>query len=78
MKRTDLIALAELLAEGIVTGDEAQRLADFLRQIAESQPVAYAIGDADDVGRGFCWHRPEEYGYDPEGFRPLYTLPLED
>lgn len=78
MKRTDLIALAELLAEGIVTGDEAQRLADFLLQIAQAQPVAVRHNfDGDgwlyiDGGSGSDWLT--RYG-DAEA---LYTLPLED
>ena len=41
MKRTDLIALADLLAAGTITDSESQRLVGFLRQIAQAQPVAW-------------------------------------
>lgn len=78
MKRTDLSALTELLAAGTITDSEADRLADFLRQIDQAQPVAVRHNfDGDgwlylDGGSGSDWLT--RHG-DAEA---LYTLPLED
>jgi hypothetical protein len=83
MKRTDLIALAERLEtvstlDGNASFEDLERAADFLRQLAESKPVAARYGwDGDgwlylDNGSGSDWltrHADAE---------PLYTLPLED
>lgn len=82
MKRTDLIALAERLkpmaAAPCFDGIDVAAFADFLRQIAESQPVAVRHNfDGHgwlylDGGSGSDWLT--RHG-DAEA---LYTLPLED
>ena len=93
MKRTDLSALTELLAAGTITDSESQRLADFARQIAQAQPVAWRF----EVR--FCEPNPVSewshyntttsheaalrsvsrcYGGIEGRAEPLYTLPLED
>lgn len=83
MKRTDLSALTELLAAGTITDSEADRLADFLRQIAEAQPDAW-MWQHDETGRiGFVDQWQVDNGWQKnnprcEIVRPLYTLPLED
>ena len=78
MTRTELLALAERLSEARLYGRDIEQAADFLRQIAESKPVAARYGwDGDgwlylDNGSGSDWltrHADAE---------PLYTLPLED
>lgn len=91
MKRTDLSALAELLAAGTITDSESQRLADFARQIAESQPVGTVAQNSFDQyqaafdGRGNVtpWMRKGPHAApllfrDLEVGTALYTLPLED
>lgn len=95
MKRTDLIALAERLkpmaAAPVFDGIDVAALADFLRQIAESQPVGTVAQNSFDQyqaafdGRGIVtpWMRKGPHAA-PLLFRELevgtalYTLPLED
>lgn len=78
MTRTELLALAERLSGWLRASDDIDAAADFLRQLAESKPVAARYGwDGDgwlyiDNGSGSDWltrHADAE---------PLYTLPLED
>ncbi len=80
MTRSELLALADALEKCNPCRNSASvyQAADFLRQIAESQPVAARYGwDGDgwlylDNGSGSDWltrHADAE---------PLYTLPLED
>lgn len=77
MKRTDLIALTELLAAGTITGSESRRLADILRQIAESQPVCWGWPASDGVV--YDTIVPQEHQrHEGKYTTPLYTLPLED
>lgn len=76
MKRTDLIELAARLADARVYGRDIERAADFLRQIAESQPVEGAVyedGGVSLIRRGTEWDRCTR-----RGGKLLYTLPLED
>lgn len=82
MTRTELLALAEriepMAAAPIFDGLDISAAADFLRQIAQAQPVAVRHNfDGDgwlyiDGGSGSDWLT--RYG-DAEA---LYTLPLED
>ena len=80
MKRTYLIAQAELLAVGACTIRESQQLADFLRQIAQAQPVGYLL----KTGHGNRF--AETIPADPleltwagkPAWSAIYTLPLED
>ena len=93
MKRTDLIALAERLSAARVYGKDIALAADFLRQIAQAQPVAWRVecrwadGSSD-------WRKYADYGTEKSARSsqqrfanpgdiesrvvPLYTLPLED
>lgn len=83
MKRTDLIALAERLepmaAAPCFDGIDVAAFADFLRQIAQAQPVAWAWGYADIAAPCLSFNDPAELR-DPEigSVVALYTLPLED
>ena len=77
MTRTELIELAELLAAGTITDSEADRLADFLRQIAQAKPVAWGW----PIGATAMYDciLPEEHSrHEGKYTVPLYTLPLED
>jgi len=83
MKRTDLIALAERLKPmaqaPCFDGLDMAAIDAFLRQIALAQPSAWTNGSGpEDRARVILRNAPESYGYDPEKFWPLYTLPLED
>ena len=81
MKRTDLIELAERLADARVYGRDIERAADILLQIAESQPVAWIVPGSISWGEHQSetvqkLTRSEQRGH---GFtQPIYTLPLED
>lgn len=61
------------------TNNAAARTADFLRQIAESQPVVWAWGYADIAAPCLSFNDPAELR-DPDigSVVALYTLPLED
>ena len=93
MKRTELIELAERLADARVYGRDIERAADFLRQIAQAQPVAWRF----EVR--FCEPNPVSewshyntttsheaalrsvsrcYGGIEGRAVPIYPLPLED
>lgn len=77
MKRTDLIALAERLSDARVYGKDIALAADFLRQIAQAQPVAWQDWDG-DTGYLFPDGHPEPWRVEASKHEYLYTLPLED
>ncbi len=84
MKRTDLIALAERLepmaAAPVFDGIDVAALADFLRQIAQAQPVGYLLKTGH--GNRFAETIPENPIELTLAGKPawsaIYTLPLED
>jgi len=86
MKRTDLIELAERLADARVYGRDIERAADFLRQIAQAQPVAWRVRSRGQFKRfepgpwRIYWSAAKPNVNAPQDcdFDPLYTLPLED
>jgi hypothetical protein len=78
MKRTELLALAERLSESRLYGRDIMQAADFLRQIAEAKPRAYAMhrnGIVYDILTQTEYADGLHFGQQSV---PLYTLPLED
>lgn len=92
MKRTDLIALAEKLhhvsTEETLSFDELddiKQAADFLRQIAQAQPMAWASKNSkqvmnvtDNKALADHWRGLYIVQHGTSLVVPLYTLPLED